>query len=62
MCKHLSNDGALTAANAQARWLELNNIVDRAIVAESARWGDTWEETPLIWEGCLKDETTCWTS
>jgi hypothetical protein len=49
MCKHLSNDGALTAANAQARWLELNNIVDRAIVAESARWGDTWEETPLIW-------------
>jgi len=43
MYKHLFNDGALTDANAQARWLELNSRIDRAIVGESARWGDAHE-------------------
>jgi hypothetical protein len=38
--RHLFHDGPLTDANAQARWLQLANEIERAIVAESARWGD----------------------
>ncbi|MCK4342303.1 MAG: lamin tail domain-containing protein [Phycisphaerae bacterium] len=34
------NDGALTPANATARYEALATFVDRAIVGESARWGD----------------------
>lgn len=41
MYKQLFNDGALTDANSQARWIRVNNEIDRAIVGESARWGDT---------------------
>ncbi len=43
MYQHLFNDGALTEANAQARWLGLSQMIDRALVAESARWGDAGE-------------------
>lgn len=39
--------GALTDTNAQARWLRLNQMIEPAIVAESARWGDTRFEPPL---------------
>jgi hypothetical protein len=45
--KHLFNNGALTEARSQARWLRLNKIIDRAIVGESARWGDTQQEPPI---------------
>jgi hypothetical protein len=45
--KHLSNDGALTDANAQARWLQLTNNIEQAIIAESARWGDARVENPI---------------
>jgi hypothetical protein len=45
--KHLYHDGALTEANAQARWIHLNNIIEQAIIAESARWGDSRFEPPL---------------
>ena len=45
--QHLFNDGALTDANSQARWLEANQNIDRAIIAESARWGDTRTEPPM---------------
>ena len=38
--KHLFNDGALSISNNIARWLYLSNVIDRAVVAESARWGD----------------------
>jgi len=38
--KHLFNDGALSISHNIARWLSLSNVIDRAIVAESARWGD----------------------
>ena len=41
--KHLFHDGALSDATAQQRWLELNEFVREAIVAESARWGDSLE-------------------
>jgi hypothetical protein len=48
--KHLFNDGALNDANAQARWMAINSTVERAIIAESARWGDTREDTPITQE------------
>lgn len=47
MVKHLFNDGALTEANAQTRWVEINRAIELAIIGESARWGDTHFETPL---------------
>jgi len=50
MYKHLYNDGALSEANAQLRWLAINQMIEPAIVAESARWGDARFETPLTQE------------
>lgn len=38
--KHFFNDGALTPQAVQARWEKYASILDRAIIAESARWGD----------------------
>ncbi len=38
--KHLFNGGALSVQKNIARWCALSNILDRAVVAESARWGD----------------------
>ncbi|MCA9216630.1 MAG: chitobiase/beta-hexosaminidase C-terminal domain-containing protein [Planctomycetales bacterium] len=40
--KHMFNDGVLTPAANIARHDELAKIVDRAVVGESARWGDGW--------------------
>jgi len=37
--KHFFNDGALTPKASAARWMKRANEVDRAIIAESARWG-----------------------
>ena len=47
--RHCFNDGALTDANMQARFQRLADFIENAIVAESARWGDSsWgrEEDP----------------
>ena len=44
--KHCFNDGALNITNSQNRYLEVANKIDKAIVAESARWGDTRMKTP----------------
>ncbi|MFT5109347.1 MAG: hypothetical protein ACI9UA_004994, partial [Pseudoalteromonas tetraodonis] len=38
--KHFFNGGALTAEATKARWMKYVNDLDRAIIAESARWGD----------------------
>jgi len=37
---HLTGDGALTPAKTAARWMKHANAIDKAIIAESARWGD----------------------
>jgi len=37
---HLFNNGPLTATGALANWTALRNMIDSAIVGESARWGD----------------------
>jgi hypothetical protein len=39
--KHLFSDGALSVSNNIARWRRLEKMLDCAIVAESARWGDS---------------------
>jgi hypothetical protein len=38
--RHLLNGGALTVVSNQARWAQRASEIDRAIVGESARWGD----------------------
>ena len=38
--RHLFNSGALTTGEAKARWDARAAEIDKAIVAESARWGD----------------------
>ena len=44
--KHLFNDGVFTPAAAKARFLARKETIDLAIIAESARWGDTRRATP----------------
>jgi hypothetical protein len=44
--KHLDNTGALSLAKEQARWQSFADKLDKGIVAESARWGDTADATP----------------
>lgn len=41
--KHLFNGGALTASNNTARLQRIAALIDRAVVGESARWGDARE-------------------
>ena len=43
--KHLYGDGALSIPNNIERWHKLTNEIDRAIVGESARWGDGFRDT-----------------
>jgi hypothetical protein len=45
--KHFFNGGALTPAQAAARFQALNTLIDRGVVAESARWGDARREPPF---------------
>ncbi|OHB55489.1 MAG: hypothetical protein A2173_03290 [Planctomycetes bacterium RBG_13_44_8b] len=44
--KHCFNNGALSVTASQNRYLNIANQIDKAIVAESARWGDTQMSTP----------------
>ncbi len=44
--KHCFNDGALSVAASQNRYLDIARWIDKAIVAESARWGDVQMSTP----------------
>ncbi len=44
--KHMNNGGALSLLRTQNLWQSTADILDKGIVAESARWGDTADETP----------------
>ncbi len=44
--KHLFNGGALSVEASQERYRRIADMIDKAIVAESARWGDTQASTP----------------
>ena len=52
--RHLFNDGALSDAYSQARWISINSVIEQAIIGESARWGDTREDTPVTQEDWFK--------
>jgi Lamin Tail Domain/Fn3 associated/CotH kinase protein/PA14 domain/Divergent InlB B-repeat domain len=41
--KHFFNDGPVTQENAVARWRGFMDTIDRAVIGESARWGDARE-------------------
>jgi hypothetical protein len=43
--KQLFNDGPLTQTNAQKTFMETATMIENAIIAESARWGD-WDHFP----------------
>ncbi len=45
--KYFFNNGVLTPAANIARFMERRNSIDLAIIAESARWGDSKSATPL---------------
>jgi hypothetical protein len=44
--KHLFGDGALTPAAAAVRWMNRASQIDKAIIAESARWGAYRRDPP----------------
>ena len=44
--KNLFNDGALSSTHSVARWNEMRAILQPAMIAESARWGDAKKEPP----------------
>ncbi|WP_035603056.1 chitobiase/beta-hexosaminidase C-terminal domain-containing protein [Haloferula sp. BvORR071] len=44
--KAMFDGGALTVAKSGGRYLNIAAQIDKAIVAESARWGDTADKTP----------------
>lgn len=46
VAKHMLNDGALSLTPAVDRYLKRAEEIDKAIVAESARWGDTRASLP----------------
>ncbi len=48
--RHLFNDGALTTEKATELFLRRKDQIDRAVVAESARWGDSKRARP-----CTRD-------
>src|SRR4029078_13310136 len=44
--KQMFVNGPLTPTEALARWNSIEAVIDRAVVGESARWGDTLREPP----------------
>ncbi|NIW92254.1 MAG: hypothetical protein GWN20_04970, partial [Phycisphaerae bacterium] len=44
--RHLYNEGALTPEKNRARYKVMSDFIDRAIVGESARWGDSSRSLP----------------
>jgi hypothetical protein len=46
VARHIYHDGALTEENSVNRYLALCDELDKAIMAESARWGDVQANTP----------------
>ncbi|SOD98547.1 lamin tail domain-containing protein [Spirosoma fluviale] len=53
--KHCFNNGGLTDAASRARWQLINQYINTAIIAESARWGDALND------GVTRTRDTHWT-
>ena len=54
--RHLFNDGALTPENAAAEYQKLMDEIDRAVVGESARWGDNRVSSPYTHSNWLRTQ------
>ncbi|MGZ8900282.1 MAG: lamin tail domain-containing protein, partial [Limisphaerales bacterium] len=56
--KYFFNNGLLTEAQNRTRLLRRKNEIDRAVVGESARWGDAKRTTPFTrndWQNAVND-------
>ncbi len=53
---HLTGEGALTPAKTRARWEKYANAIDKAIIAEAARWGDHRRSTPYDRDDWLTEQ------
>lgn len=53
---HLTGDGALTPEKCRARWEKHASAIDKAIIAESARWGDHRQSTPFDRDDWLTEQ------
>ncbi|GAB3042575.1 lamin tail domain-containing protein [Spirosoma pulveris] len=53
--KHCFNNGGLTDAASRSRWQLINQYINTAIIAESARWGDALND------GVTRTRDTHWT-
>ncbi|MHC1766513.1 MAG: lamin tail domain-containing protein [Verrucomicrobiia bacterium] len=56
---HLQAGGALSDAQSQARWTQINEFVREAVIGESARWGDARDTLPGE-AGVLRDRDGVW--
>ncbi|MCH8922437.1 MAG: lamin tail domain-containing protein, partial [Planctomycetes bacterium] len=54
--KHFFNDGILTKENAAAEYQKLMDEIDRAIVGETARWGDNRVSRPYTRDDWLRTQ------
>lgn len=48
--RHMFNGGLMTPESNRSRWAALQGLLDKAIVAESARWGDARRNPPYTRE------------
>ncbi|MDE0820174.1 MAG: lamin tail domain-containing protein, partial [Opitutales bacterium] len=53
--RHLYNDGILSPENAAAHYRYKATFIERAIIAESARWGDNQRTAPYTEEDWIKE-------
>jgi len=59
---HLTGEGALTPAKTQARWQKYASSIDKAVIAESARWGDHRQSTPYDRDDWLVEQNRLYNS
>ena len=59
---HLNGSGALTPGQCHARWEKYASAIDKAIIAESARWGDHRRSTPYDRDDWLVEQTRLYNS
>ncbi len=58
--KHLFNGGPLSVAGMRSAFLTRSNEIQRAIIAESARWGDSKRATPFTRTDWINAITPVW--
>lgn len=60
--RHFTGDGALTPEKCRARWEKHATAIDKAIIAESARWGDHRQSTPYDRDDWLTEQNRLYNS